>query len=335
MKRFSIHITAICVTALVLAASCSSEAPQQQSAPPVSEESSHGPVRARVSVAPGVVAVDRNLILTLEVTHPAGVELELPALTDRAEGFVVGQSFDRETTDINGVRTVEKVARLAPAVSEEYRIAPIPIVYYTSSAAGQKRNWFPTPSIRLEHSLPKSVTSGFRNTIEPVWIRPSAKEVSLAAGAAVLLILLIILAVRLIIKALRYVRLLRMSPRERALEELRMLLAKDLVSRDLVKDFYLELTMIVRLFIERGYHIRAPEQTTEEFLASAAKDERFTPRVLEKLRVFLQSADLVKFAGFTPDKAATDDAVASARDFIRIESSENPDAGKKQEVTDA
>lgn len=335
MKFRTVSTLGIWLAISMLCISCSSENPGDESSPAVSTEKSHGPVTATVTVNPGRVTLDRHLILTLKVTHPSQVDLVLPALSDRAEGFVVGQSFDREVTDADGVTTIEKVARLAPSIAEEYRIAPIPIVYYTSSASGPKQNWFPTPAIRLESVMPESRSGGPKDAIDPVWIRPSAREISLTLAAAVLLIALILLAIKLIRKAMRYVRLLRLSPRERALEELRMLLEKDLVSRELVKEFYLELTMIVRMFIERGYHIRAPEQTTEEFLESAAEDNRFSPRLLEKLRVFLQSADLVKFAGFKPDRKATDTAVANARDFIRVESSENPDTGRKQEVTDA
>lgn len=316
-------------------AGCGKKEKKTEDPAAVSEETRHGPVTASITVKPGKVSLDRRAILTLRVTYPRDVKVQIPALSDRVEGFVAGHSFEKTSSDSEGNTTVEKVARLTPLVADEYRIAPVPVVYYISNTAGQKKNWFPTPPLRLEAEFPKTADSAFKEFIDPVWIRPSAKELSIGAVAVIAFVLLLLVIIKLIRKLCRHVRLLRMSPRERALEELRMLLEKDLVSRERVKEFYMELTMIVRLFIERGYGIRAPEQTTEEFLESASEDKRFTPRVLEKLRSFLQSADLVKFAGFKPDSDATNAAVESARNFIRTESSENPDAGRKQEVNDA
>lgn len=311
--------------------SCKEPAPVEKEAPPRSESAKQGPVSAEVTLSQGTVSLDQHLILTLKIVHPSSVSVELPALVDRVEGFIAGHSFERSSTDASGNTVVEKVVRLTPAVAENYRIAPIPIVYMAEGS----RKWFPTPAMWIESATQTSTAKSFKEQVAPVWIRPSAKEVSLYAILALLLIGLIILAVHFIKKAFRFVRLLRMSPRERALEELRALLSKDLVSRNLVKEFYLELTMIVRLFIERGYHIRAPEQTTEEFLESAGKDSRFEPNVLGKLKSFLQSADLVKFAGFQPDQESTNDAIDRAKEFIKIESSSNPETGKKQEVDNA
>ena len=117
----------------------------------------------------------------------------------------------------------------------------------------------------------------------------------------------------------RTIRLQRMSPKERALHELAELIAKDLIARRQLKEFYSEITLIVRRYIERAHAIRAPEQTTEEFLLAVTHDPRFSREILLKLQVFLQTADLVKFAAFHPDPAAVDGTVATARDYIETD----------------
>ncbi|MCA1810259.1 MAG: hypothetical protein LC725_12570, partial [Lentisphaerae bacterium] len=108
-------------------------------------------------------------------------------------------------------------------------------------------------------------------------------------------------------------------PRARALYELQRLMSAGLPGSGKVKDFFVELTMIVRRYIERAHAIRAPEQTTEEFLAGVAGDTRFREEVLEKLREFLKAADLVKFAAWHPEDAAIERAVSTARDYIETE----------------
>ena len=88
-----------------------------------------------------------------------------------------------------------------------------------------------------------------------------------------------------------------MTPRERALRELEALLARGLPGRDRFKDYYVELTMVVRRYVERRYAIRAPKLTTEEFLSAARGNPAFPGPSVAPLGAFLEAADLVKFAG--------------------------------------
>jgi len=336
MMKMRTYIAITLAMTALLAGACSGRKPEREPpAPARTETAQHGPVSVTMTVTPGAVTIDRHVIFSFKAVYPSNTVVEIPVLTDRFEGFAPGNTFDRTSSSPSGESSFERIVRLTPAAAGEYRIAPIPVVYQTSDSGRIKKAWFPTPPIQLEKILPDPASATFKDAVDPVWVRPSPGEILLYISASLLLILLIILSVKLIGKAVRHVHMLRLSPRDRALHELKCLLQKDLVGRNMVKDFYLELTMIVRLFIERGYCIRAPEQTTEEFLASASADARFTPDVLAKLRAFLQSADLVKFAGFMPDRASTDRAVSDAEAFIKVESSSNPDTAKKQEVDNA
>ena len=80
-----------------------------------------------------------------------------------------------------------------------------------------------------------------------------------------------------------------------------------------VEEFYTQLADIVRQFIEGRYGLRAPEQTTEEFLAEASLPERH----MILLRTFLLEADLVKFARHRPGKDDMARAFAAAENFVR------------------
>ena len=100
-----------------------------------------------------------------------------------------------------------------------------------------------------------------------------------------------------------------MSPIERAWVELDRLLKRGLPGRGRYKDFYVELTMVVRRYIQRRYGIKAPHMTTEEFLREAKPSDG--------LRRFLESADMVKFAGVEATPEMADDATDSARDYLK------------------
>ncbi|MBI5366628.1 MAG: hypothetical protein HZA54_06300, partial [Planctomycetes bacterium] len=103
-----------------------------------------------------------------------------------------------------------------------------------------------------------------------------------------------------------------LSPSERALRELDALLARGPAALDLT-GFYVELTAIVRRYIERTRGVRAPEQTTEEFLREIGRHEAFAADERERLQRFLESADLVKFAALRPVPGDVAESLRRAR----------------------
>ena len=100
--------------------------------------------------------------------------------------------------------------------------------------------------------------------------------------------------------------------------ELQRLIEQNLAEID-VKLFYVELTGIVRRYIERTTGVRAPEQTTEEFLREITAKETFDGMFSRRLKNFLESADLVKFAGLHPRKDDIEEAFHRAKVFIGLE----------------
>ena len=61
-----------------------------------------------------------------------------------------------------------------------------------------------------------------------------------------------------------------------------------------------------------------PEQTTEEFLHEISERPSFPEMHSQKLQEFLESADLVKFAGHQPQKDDVNASIQRARAFIGI-----------------
>jgi hypothetical protein len=111
----------------------------------------------------------------------------------------------------------------------------------------------------------------------------------------------------------------RKTPEEIAHSALAELLAEQLPSRGLVKEFYLRLTGIVRQFIEGTTGLKAPEQTTEEFLRAMRTQEVFPAQRSARLKEFLEAADMVKYAGQEPDADQIELSIARAREFIDVQ----------------
>jgi hypothetical protein len=104
-------------------------------------------------------------------------------------------------------------------------------------------------------------------------------------------------------------------PEELAMERLRSLVDKKLVENGHIEQFFVEITGIVRDYIEQSYGLRAPEQTTEEFLNSMT-DFKPVARHRATLEPFLTAADEVKFARQQPAEETIQRAFDTARDFI-------------------
>lgn len=92
---------------------------------------------------------------------------------------------------------------------------------------------------------------------------------------------------------------------EIAYERLDALRRKDLVGQGRIKEYYSEISDIIRRYIEDRFSLKAPEMTTEEFLyyaVGAAAAAAAAQLALHKARLkeFLTACDLVKFARHEP-----------------------------------
>jgi hypothetical protein len=279
---------------------------------------SSGDVSITLEATPDAVKPAEDLMLTFTVEAPSHLSVTLPNLQDRFSGFTTAEDFATEPVEANGRKRQVFRWRLTPEpAAKRYRLAPFAVEALDARVSPQQRASFATkPVVFPGEGERTAVTGDPEVTPAPEWIPPTAKAVALwvfaaLAGAAALAALLFGLT-----RLSRRIREYRLSPVERAMAELQRLLGRNLPGRGLYKEFYIELTMVVRRYIERTHGIRAPEQTTQEFLAAASRHPLFTAEVLAQLRTFLESADLVKFAGQEATHAMTDDATAKARTYI-------------------
>jgi len=98
-----------------------------------------------------------------------------------------------------------------------------------------------------------------------------------------------------------------------ALERVRR---QDYVGQGEFGAYFVELTRIVRRYLEDGFRLRAPEMTTEEFLTATASDPRLAAGHRRLLADFLAQADLVKFARVVPTLPEAQAAYEAARRFV-------------------
>ena len=284
-------------------------------------------IEFRVDGGPETIDLARSVLLTVTATYPSDVKVVMPDIGARARGFSLAEEFPASSRTAGDGRTVETVrCKLVPKpYAEEYKIAPFLVKAsprLLSSQLDDGRLSFVAGPIRFSGPPPlESVADGIEICPEKDpppfdWTRAGF---ALSAFFAVCLALLALFAgVRYLA---RRVKEHLMSPIERAWVELERLLDKGLPGRGRYKDFYVELTMVVRRYIQRKYAIRAPHMTTEEFLRECGSMEGGVGDTAALGR-FLESADMVKFAGVKATPEMADDATDSARSYLTGDSGE-------------
>ncbi len=113
------------------------------------------------------------------------------------------------------------------------------------------------------------------------------------------------------------------SAHEIAYEQLESLSRKDLISAGRIKEYFSELSDIVRHYLENRFDLKAPDMTTEEFLLFARDVPSLARAHRQALRDFLTCCDLVKFARYSPSPAEIDAALQTAKKFIDETAIEN------------
>ncbi len=91
-----------------------------------------------------------------------------------------------------------------------------------------------------------------------------------------------------------------LSPEEEALLHLNQLFDSDLLRKGKVKEYYLRLSEILRIYFEKRFQILAVESTTFEIMLFLAQKE-LDPNLLKKIEEVLQATDLAKFAKWKPE----------------------------------
>jgi hypothetical protein len=265
-----------------------------------------GPVKVTTTLNPTQATIGDEITLDIQVEAEAGVEVLMPEFGESLQRYTILNFVPRQQIDDRGKSVFTQRYTLQPAMSGEQFIPPI-LVEFVDHRPGQK----PAPdefdayeilTDRIDFQVASVVPQGAANELQPP-LGPldltRARSRSLL-GVAVLSTLVAATAVVSLVVVWRRRR--RRARRRNAYEVARRRLDQ-LLARPWPQDgpaveaFFVSISYIVRRYLEDRFELRAPELTTEEFLALAGTAPDLTDEHRSLLRDFLRQADLVKFAG--------------------------------------
>lgn len=283
-----------------------------------------------VRVSPREPRLSDLVEMDVVVESQPDVEIKPPAFGQAVGDFIVRDYSERPAEA--GAGNVRRFHyELEPAHAGKHLIRSVSIEFIDKRPNSERRG---EPSRIETDPLEVNVTSELGNEVPslanlepmvPPRPVPHYSVIGWVLGAIVAVVMAILAAVMMWRRRKRRpVEPPRRTPEEIAGEALALLLAENLPARGLVKEFYLRLTGIVRQYVEDTTGIRAPEQTTEEFLRDMRSRAVFPRERSARLAEFLEAADLVKYAGQQPHEGQIDDAIARAHEFVNLKTSPAP-----------
>jgi hypothetical protein len=291
----------------------------------IEKSAQKGPVKLSVRVTPREPRLSDLVEMDVTVEGQPNVEIKPPAFGQAVGDFLV-RDYTERAREPGAPNTRRFHYELEPAHAGKHLIRSVSIEFLDKRANSEAQA---EPVLIETEPLEVNVTSELGNeapslaNLEPMVPPQSVPQVSattwvIAAVAAG--VLAIVGCVMLLRRRKRKVaEAPRLSPEEIARRALVLLLSENLPGRGLVKEFYLRLTGIVRQYVEDTTGMRAPEQTTEEFLRDMRSRPGFPRERGVRLAEFLEAADLIKYAGQTPDEGQIEEAIARAHEFVDLE----------------
>ena len=296
-----------------------STAPEQPDAPPLQAETSDGPVRATVSLSPSAPRLGDALVLMLVVEAEAGVSVEMPAFGDALGRFAIVDFTPREEVADDGALRMSQRYTLQVPMSGRQRIPRLRIEYLDQRAGQAPAK----PRELLTDELGFTVESVLPEGAIGDELRPARQPLPELAGPwrhwpwlALALLAVAALTVAAVFWRRHAEQRARVTAYDRAMARLEALSRQGVPDAAHLDAWYVELSDIVRRYIEARFGLRAPELTTEEFLLEAGRSADLSPDRRGKLSTFLASCDRVKFARYSPGEGESLGALDLARQFL-------------------
>lgn len=321
---------AIALVALVLGGGCQpaepDDAPAGEDEPladteeTLTAQTQEGPVSATVTLAPAAPRLGDPLALTLSVQAQPGVGFDMPEFGEALGRFPILDFAPTQGEGADGGATARQRYTLQAPMSGRQRIPGLRIEYLderdgpsdvyreliTDEIAFEVESVLPSGAVTDELLPARGALPEQAEGWLPAWW-------PWAAGAALGLAAVVGGALLWQQRALARTQL---TAYDRALRRLQRLEGRGWPEADAADAWYVELSDVVRRYVEDRYAVRAPELTTEEFLLEARRSVRFSAVRRQLLSAFLERCDRVKFARYSPDAGESSEALATARRFL-------------------
>lgn len=305
-------------------------------ASPYSRTFGSPPLTVEVRLHSTEITVAEQLQLAVAVTMPEGYTVEFPRPGTRLGEFAVTDSRISQPRLTDSGSLLEKRSYLLePFLSGDYTIPPLEIRFRKQNKEDHHLQTVATEAIPItvRSLFPQPTADLAIQDIVPPLELPRGPVVWFWATGSILLLMACGLAYWFHCRRHEQAGPPPLAPHHEALQALEKLLASDLLAKGEVKIFHSRVSGILRYYLEKRFGLKAPERTTEEFLAQLSRTDILKREQKLLLRGFLTHCDLVKFARHRPGEEESEQTVTLCRQFVEETAKvmEEPDGGMQED----
>lgn len=275
-------------------------------------------IQVHVRIDKKSVSISDTVMMEIEAAGLAKYTFDLPEVPKEFGDFEVidvKRSDDRLGDDDRIIKSA--VYRLEPMVSGKVQVPSLDFEYIPEGREDAKSLRTSPIEIEVASMLGREAETAAIADIENVIEVKDYLPLIIGGGLGLLFCMLMVLVfIKRSRRKERAAERVYKAAHEIALQRLRELEDQGLVSAGRLKLFYESVSNVLRYYIEDRFSMKAPERTTEEFLAEIKYDYVFSAGDKDSLEQFLRHCDLVKFAKHQPDNEQVRQTVELVRDFI-------------------
>lgn len=275
------------------------------------------PVSVNVTLGPPVIPFHRQAQFTIAVEAPEGVDITFPDMLERFGGLNVygTPTYSMEPRGDGRVLRTETYTLDAVFVGD-YAIAPVTVEYGDGESVV-----VPSPGLRVREltEAEQAEAEQFESAIAlpPTPTTPVYQSWRFWTFLLALAILAAVGAIYWLRRRKPQLAVVEHIPAwERAYRRLRELDERHLPEQGKYEPYYVDLSAILRYYIEDRFQLHAPEMTTPEFLDAASRSGVVTGEQQQRIATFLRHCDLVKFAQYKPSVQEMEESFTKVLTFV-------------------
>lgn len=294
-----------------------------------------GPVSVQIDVDKKEITIADRLNLSISIISDEAYDVKLPGFGEKLDQFGI-VDYHTSQPELTGDNR-SKISRsyiLEPFLSGEYVIAPMKIFFKKKDNSNDSEDEIDHEigheidheieteeiTVHVTSLLPENFEQLTLHDIKPPENLPQSYNLWIWGGILFGFALLSGIAVVVIIRTRKKtsdgIAANKIPAHLLAFDEFNALVSENLVEKGDIKVFYQKISDIVRRYIENRFNIKAPEQTTEEFLSGIQTRNDFNDTYKALLKNFLTHCDLVKFARHQPETEDIQNTFDSSKEFI-------------------
>ncbi len=253
----------------------------------------------------------------VEVSYDGEAELRWPMLADTLNEFEIVERSEVDSSFVDGLYKKAQSFKVTCFDSGQFAIPRLPFYYKDGKSTKKRRSdailvkvGYPEVNMQADIKPIKDIMK-----VELSWMDYWKWIMGSLLALALLGFLIWYAFIRKKPEEVveEYVPLL--PPHEHALQRLKKLEEAKLWQSGKVKEYYSELTDILREYMERRFEIPALEYTSDE-IVTAMKPINVKATVKERLVGLLRMADLAKFAKAVPSVDANEQSLKDVKKFV-------------------